>query len=115
VVGGWGGNRPLNSPELSAELYDPVTGSWSVTGGLNMPRTWHTATLLPNGKVLVAGGKPSLGSYPSLNSAELYDPNTGEWSLTGNLNTGRYGHRATLLQDGKVLVAGGFTGGGTKW
>ena len=114
VVGGYGGNRPLNSPELSAELYDPVTGSWSVTGGLGMPRRGHTATLLPDGKVLVAGGAPSLGSDPSLNSAELYDPNTGQWSPTGNLNTGRSGHTATLLQDGKVLVAGGFSGGGTN-
>ena len=114
VVGGYGGNRPLNNPELSAELYDPVTGSWSVTGGLGMPRRGHTATLLPNGKVLVAGGAPSLGSDPSLNSAELYDPNTGQWSPTGNLNTGRSGHTATLLQDGKVLVAGGFSGGGTN-
>jgi N-acetylneuraminic acid mutarotase/(2Fe-2S) ferredoxin len=114
VVGGYGGNRPLNNPELSAELYDPVTGSWSVTGGLGMPRLGHTATLLPNGKVLVAGGAPSSGSDPSLNSAELYDPNTGQWSPTGNLNTGRQGHTATLLQDGKVLVAGGFTGGATN-
>ena len=114
VVGGYGGNRPLNGPELSAELYDPVTGSWSVTGGLGMPRSGHTPTLLPNGKVLVAGGADSLGSDPSLNSAELYDPNTGQWSPTGNLNTGRRGHTATLLQDGKVLVAGGFTGGGTN-
>ena len=114
MVGGYGGNRPLNNPELSAELYDPVTGSWSVTGGLGMPRRGHTATLLPNGKVLVAGGAPSLGSDPSLNSAELYDPNTGQWSPTGNLNTGRSGHTATLLQDGKVLVAGGFSGGGTN-
>ena len=114
VVGGYGGNRPLNNPELSAELYDPVTGSWSVTGGLGMPRSGHTATLLPNGKVLVAGGALSLGSDPSLNSAELYDPNTGQWSPTGNLNTGRSGHTATLLQDGKVLVAGGFSEGSTN-
>jgi hypothetical protein len=60
-----------------------------------------TATLLFNGKVLVAGG----GS--SSNSAELYDPNTGTWSATASPNTGRSGHTATLLQNGNVVVAGG--------
>ena len=64
----------------------------------------HTATLLPNGKVLVAGGR-SGGS--TLASAELYDPATGTWSATGVLATARYYHTATLLPNGKVLVAGG--------
>ena len=63
-----------------------------------------TATLLPNGKVLVVGGRDSIGPIAS---AELYDPATGIWSSTGSLNTGRDAHTATLLQDGTVLVAGG--------
>ncbi len=67
----------------------------------------HTATLLPNGKVLVAGG---FGSSGPLASAELYDPATGPWSPTGSLATARYVHTATLLPNGKVLVAGGDDG-----
>ena len=64
----------------------------------------HTATLLPNGKVLVAGGYLEAAS---LASAELYDPATGTWSATGSLATGARNHTATLLPNGKVLVAGG--------
>src|SRR5207244_4110534 len=79
-------------------------GTWTTIGNLNTPRFSHTATLLPNGKVLVAGGNHA--GLP-LNSAELYDPATGSWSTTRNLQIARYGHTATLLPNGKVLVAGG--------
>src|ERR1051325_7686022 len=105
LVAGGGTNGPEIYPNpytTSAELYDPVTGNWTVTGSLNYPRSLHTATLLPSGKVLVAGGS----HFPA--SAELYDPATGTWSVTGTLITPRYGyHTATLLPDGRVLVAGG--------
>ena len=63
--------------------------------------------MLPNGKVLVAGGY-NPGGY--LDSAELYDPASGTWGATGSLNTARYSHTATLLPNGKVLVAGGING-----
>ncbi len=91
-----------------AKLYDPASGAWSSTGNLNTGRELHTATLLPNGKVLIAGGFIDTGFGTTTNSAELYDPDTGTWSITGNLNQGRAYHTATLLPTGQVLVAGGF-------
>src|SRR5438067_6678137 len=80
-------------------LIDP---SWVPTGSLFTARTRHTATLLPNGKVLVAGGN----NGPALSSAELYDRATGTWTATGSLGTARERQTATLLPNGKVLVAG---------
>ncbi len=78
--------------------------NWYYTGSLNDARGRGTATLLQNGKVLVAGG---LGNGGVLASAELYDPATGNWSRTGDMNTARNRHTATVLPDGKVLVTGG--------
>jgi N-acetylneuraminic acid mutarotase len=95
----------------SAELYDPDTGMWSITGSLNVARSVHTATVLQDGKVLVAGGiTGSVSGEFASNTAELYDPASRTWSLTGNLNVGRDWHTATLLHNGKVLVAGGASG-----
>jgi len=98
----------------SAELYDPVTGTFSATGPMTTPRYDHTATLLFNGKVLVAGGCGGSGTCPLLGSAELYDPATKTFSVTGSLTTARYNHYATLLPDGKVLIAGGADDNGSQ-
>ena len=86
-------------------MIDP---SWVTTGSLVTGRGHHTATLLPNGNVLVAGGQGN--GLIWLSSAELYDPATGMWTATGSLGAARGNHTATLLPNGKVLVAGGFNG-----
>jgi hypothetical protein len=108
VVAGYadGGFVPL----ASAELYDPASGTWAVTGSLQSARAYHTATLLQDGKVLVAEGCCDQPFGGALGSAELYDPTSGTWAPAGNLHANRTGHTATLLQDGTVLVAGGFAG-----
>src|SRR5437667_956699 len=103
--GGTNGSQSYPNPYIkSAELYAPATGAWRITGSLNYVRSLHTATLLPSGKVLVAGGWPEA---TSTGTAELYDPATRSWTLTGNFNARHAAHTATLLFDGKVLVAGG--------
>ena len=81
-------------------------GTFSLTGDIDPARQYHTATLLPNGKVLVAGGYGS-GGVGWLIDCQLYDPQKGQFGLTGRLTTRRDAHTATLLPNGKVLVAGG--------
>jgi len=82
------------------------TYTWSDTGSMAMARFDHTATLLPNGQVLVVGGDGENGN--GLASAELYDPATGSWSATGSPITPHAYHTATLLPNGQVLVVGGW-------
>ncbi|MHB1318227.1 MAG: kelch repeat-containing protein, partial [Anaerolineae bacterium] len=84
---------------------DGIESRWAITGSLLAPRYGHTATLLADGRVLVAGGCDPWSNV--LATAELYDPQTGTWSTTGSMGLARQGHSATLLQDGRVLVAGG--------
>jgi hypothetical protein len=82
--------------------------NFTSTGSLTTARYNHTATLLPNGLLLVAGGY----NYSYIASSELYNPATGTWATTGSLNTARQNHTATLLPNGLVLVAGGNDEGG---
>src|SRR5262245_23325359 len=98
---------PERARRASAQTPGP---SWSLTGSLLRARTGHTATLLANGQVLVAGGDDDHQIPGVLSSAELYDPATGTWRATGALNIARGGHTATLLDNGQVLVAGGIGG-----
>lgn len=95
---------------MIAPAFGQTSGTWQSTGSLNLPRTGHTATLLLNGQVLVAGGKNSSGNFVTV--AELYNPSTGRWSTTGAIQTGRFEDTATLLMNGEVLVAGGVDSAG---
>jgi Tol biopolymer transport system component len=135
ITGGYNcGDAAHAGTWASAELYDPATGTFSPTGSMSKPREFHTATLLPDGRVLITGGitgasplaslsvvltsyhgattaaaSPNVAATSSdvLASAELYDPKTGTFSKTGSMSTFRDDHTATLLQDGRVLVVGG--------
>jgi hypothetical protein len=93
-----------------AQLYDPQTGTFSKTGEIVGTPLFDTATLLTDGRVLLASGATATGQPVA--SAELYDPNTGTFSMTGSMNTVRESATATLLADGRVLIAGGYGGSG---
>lgn len=96
---------PFYMEDGTAQLYNPTTGRFDLTGSFSERRVGPSATLLPNGAVLFAGGRNNLAK--NLASAELYDPTTGTFKFTGSLSKARIGHTSTLLQNGKVLVAGG--------
>jgi N-acetylneuraminic acid mutarotase len=101
------------TPSAPTTTASPVqaTGKWSTTGSMITARAEHTATLLRDGKVLVAGGVADSREEEALASAELYDPRTGTWTATGSMKRPRAQHTATLLADGRVLVAGGMCDG----
>ena len=111
IAGGFdvpGGVAPASVSLASAELYDPATGRFSPTGSMTTARSNHTATLLADGRVLITGGQGSTegpdGTF-NLASAELY-PATGRFTATSSMMVPRYDHTATLLADGRVLIAG---------
>jgi hypothetical protein len=100
-----GGSNLAGTIYATAELFDPATGQFALTGSLVTARIWHAATKLADGKVLITGGTSSPGHATA--TAEVYDPASGQFSATGSMNSTRSSHTATLLSDGKVLVAGG--------
>jgi uncharacterized protein (TIGR03437 family) len=109
IVGGIGVSNNSFVSLDSAELYDPRDKATTLATFMDEPRQNHTATLLPNGWVLVAGGyKFVSGAEVYLNTAEVFDPINKFWIKTGNnLSQARAFHTATLLRDGRVLVTGG--------
>jgi N-acetylneuraminic acid mutarotase len=109
VCGGFG---PLATTLSSAEIYNPATNTWFSVGSMNVGRANHTATLLPGGKVLVASGFTTDGGpFTYTRTAELFNPQNNTWSFVGAPVTDRGGHTATLLPDGRVLLAGGNRAG----
>lgn len=109
-----GGHDVNVNDYATAELYDPATNQWTFTGSLNTARRYPVQAELINGQVLVAtgsSGPPTCTRY--LSSAELYNPATGQWSYTGSTLVPRESASAIRLADGRVLLAGGYNGGGS--
>jgi hypothetical protein len=100
-----GGVTTSSSQTNTAEIYSPTTGTWRYTKSpMNAARAGHTATLMANGNVLIAGGGNDSGT---LSSAEIYNPATGTFTLTGSMSMSREGHAAAFLKNGTVIVIGG--------
>jgi Bacterial Ig-like domain (group 2)/Galactose oxidase, central domain/Kelch motif len=109
TAGGSGTVASANVTSVVVTCIGSGSGGFVLTGSMTSARQWHTATLLNNGKVLVAGG---VNAGLPLASAELYDPATGSFTATGSMTSVGYDHTATLLNNGKVLIAGGYTAAG---
>ena len=111
-----GGDDASGNPVATAELYDPATGMFTPTGSMSVARAAHMAILLTSGAVLVTGGRSSGGANTTVitvtATAELFDPATGAFVLTGSMESPRALHTATRSMDGKVLVTGGLSGTG---
>jgi len=101
-----GGTNSTGTAGASAELYNPSTGRWQTTGNLNTSRENGAATLLANGEVLLAGGENFINGVETiLTTAELYNPSSGVWSVTGSMITGIYSPASALLGNNDVLIA----------
>jgi hypothetical protein len=109
IAGGHRGRRAAITIYSSAEIYDPATGRFSVTGDMTRIRHKHEAVLLAEGRVLIIGGADERDGRPAYTSAEIYNPARGTFTATANLNSPRYKLQGTavLLNNGKVLIAGG--------
>ena len=96
----------------TVQIYTPSAGKWASAAAMNYARVHHTATLLENGNVFVAGGTGCLGNcgigpYSTLSSAEIYDSPSGVWNEIPNMIEARSGQTSILLSSGNVLVIGG--------
>ncbi|HEX6867487.1 MAG TPA: kelch repeat-containing protein [Candidatus Limnocylindrales bacterium] len=112
IVGGYTADVNGNTAfPAAAEIFDPATGQFGAAGTLGVPRTKHSATLLADGRVLIIGGSDEADPYGNVNhalrQAEMFDPKTLAFTRVASLVTERSRHSATLLTDGRVLVAGG--------
>jgi hypothetical protein len=109
VVGGMSFISGTLSPLATAEVFDPAGPSFRPAGSLREERgrSGHTATLLPDGRVLVTGGFGQGSRREALATAEVFDPARGAFFAVGPMSAARTGHTATLLLDGRLLVAGG--------
>jgi hypothetical protein len=107
VAGGWPAYYDTSDDPISrVELYDPV-GTFSGTASMHVARAGHTATLMPDGTVLITGGLFGAYFYDATALGELYNPYAGAFSTQIYMNAARSSHQATLLLDGRVLVTGG--------
>ena len=111
LIAGGTTNGNVGGVTATAEIYDPAAQTFTQTGTMTAPRQGATATVLNDGRVLLAGGVQNIGFRSELSSAELYDPVAGTFTATGSMRTAREGHTATLMRDGRVLVAGGSDNG----
>jgi len=111
IAGGVGSGSPSNVVLQSAELYDPATGTFTPTGDMKTARNSPLLTPLPNGKVLVSNGHDSATASVGtpIQTIEIYDPATGEFTEAGNTLVARYGNRVTRLDSGKTIFVGGQT------
>ena len=91
----------------TTQVFDPSNGSWSVTADLNVPRWNGKVVVLADGRVLIAGGARPSSPFDLLRDAEIYDPASDTWTVTGRMVTTRPWFTMTTLQDGTVLAAGG--------
>ena len=107
IIGGKTADNNLNNMRTieQCEIFEESSQKWNSISSLNIPREYHTATRLDDGRILVTGG----GSMEKESSCEIYNPLTNSWAFTGNMNIGRSNHSALLLSNGDVLVIGGNT------
>jgi hypothetical protein len=111
AVGGGVGGSPDWTATASTEIFDPTTGNWTVAAPMSVARAYHTATLLPDGEVLVAGGATTYNGTRGTvaKSAEIYNPRNNSWRSAAPMSVARYADAGVGLTDGRVLVAGGWS------